>query len=166
MMSQEYYVANFQQQDLTMIKKQVGVTLLELLVALTILSILATIGFPSMARFIQSQQLTSTTNELLGDIQRTRTNALRNSIIASLSIRDDLCQNGDTHAFCIKGYSQTGDPLPNIQFGPQGQLLQIKGDPPPFGYINIKHKALNQSRCITLLPTGNAFVATCPEQNL
>lgn len=70
-----------------MIKKQVGVTLLELMVALTILSILATIGLPSMTKFIQSNQLTNTTNYLLGDIQRTRTEALRNSTIATLSIQ-------------------------------------------------------------------------------
>jgi type IV fimbrial biogenesis protein FimT len=52
-------------------------TLVELIVTLTIIGILAAIAVPGMSRFMQSNRLTATTNDLIGDINLARTEAVK-----------------------------------------------------------------------------------------
>ena len=148
-----------------MSRKEYGLTLVEILIVISIMSVIVALGLPSMTRFIQSNQLTSTTNELLGDIQRTRVAALRNGSIEHLDIYNTCTIINSSVILCTQGFSQTPTNyglLQRLSFGPQGQLLFIKNDPPPFGYIAVKHNKLDRARCIRILPTGNALVVDCP----
>jgi len=70
-------------------KRSSGVTLIELLTVLAILAILLGIGVPGFQSFIQSQRLTTVTNELFASINLARSEAIQRGT------RVDLVPTGD-----------------------------------------------------------------------
>lgn len=153
-----------------------GFTLIELLMTLSVGAILSLVAVPSMTQLIKANALTVTSNGILGDIQRARALALQHSSIAEVRIDNEnqlweLCVHDDDYG-CVRGefkssqsvesYSVShNQELPPLRFGPQGQLLQVKGDPSPLGYIKLNDSYIHQSRCIHILATGNAYIDRC-----
>ena len=58
-------------------KKQIGFTLMELLMALAIVGIVAVFGIPSMTQFLASKRTDSQINEFLTTIREARTSAMK-----------------------------------------------------------------------------------------
>ena len=57
--------------------KQLGFTLIELMVVVVILAIISTIGIPNLTRFLERNRVVGVTNDLLGGIQFSRSEAAR-----------------------------------------------------------------------------------------
>ena len=71
-------------------KKQIGFTLMELLMALAIVGIVAVFGIPSMTQFLASKRTDSQINEFLTTIREARTSAMKlNSTIIINPINGD-----------------------------------------------------------------------------
>lgn len=62
----------------------IGFTLTELMITLTVAGILAALAVPSMSRFIESNRLTTVTNEFLADINVARAEAVKRGVPAVL----------------------------------------------------------------------------------
>lgn len=60
--------------------RQLGFTLVELLVAVSIAAILLAVGIPSFRSAIASNRLTSTTNDLVGSLAQARSEAIRRGV--------------------------------------------------------------------------------------
>lgn len=58
-------------------KNQKGVTLIELMIGLGVMAIIAAIALPSYRALVQNNQLTTTSNEVLGLIQLARSEAIK-----------------------------------------------------------------------------------------
>ncbi len=69
--------------------KQIGVTLIESMVTIAILVILTTIAAPSFLGLIASSELSSTTNDLIAAIAKTRNQAI------STGTRVSICKSAD-----------------------------------------------------------------------
>lgn len=66
-----------------------GFSLVELLVTLTVAGILLALAVPSMATFLQSNRLTTATNNLMADMQLARTEAIKRGVQAA------VCKSAD-----------------------------------------------------------------------
>jgi type IV fimbrial biogenesis protein FimT len=63
---------------------QRGVTLIELMVTLTVLGIVLTLGVPSFASLIAANRITTQTNEFIGALNLTRSEAVRRGYAVSI----------------------------------------------------------------------------------
>lgn len=69
------------------LKRQFGVTLIELLIAIAIVGVLAMIGFPSISRFLETQRVKSVSSEILEDLQFARAETVARRRSVGLSFR-------------------------------------------------------------------------------
>lgn len=60
-------------------KKEIGFTLIELIITVSILSIMLSIAAPAFQNIIMSSQLASSANTMLGALQYTRSEAIKNN---------------------------------------------------------------------------------------
>ena len=61
-------------------KKQTGFTLIELVITVTVIGIIAAIAVPAMTTFMESNRLTALTNELIADINLSRSEAIKRGV--------------------------------------------------------------------------------------
>ena len=86
----------------TMRKQIHGVTLVELMIAAAVLGVLALIGIPSLTSFIQESRMISETNNLITDIQFTRSEAIKRNN------RVTICQSSDGATCTLGGDWEAG----------------------------------------------------------
>ena len=97
------------------LKRQAGVTLLELMVVVLIAAILAATAAPSFASFIQNTRLTSTMSQLISELNRARSEAIKRNTRVLVCVRGSdtacgaitnwqngwlVCYDGDTDSRC------------------------------------------------------------------
>lgn len=71
-------------------------TLVEMMITIAVLAIVLGIGVPSMSAFIESNRLTSVTNDLLSSLQYARAEAIRQRsrvTICQRAANSDVCEN-------------------------------------------------------------------------
>lgn len=66
--------------DVSQMDRQMGFTLIELMVALVIAVILLSIGVPGLRQFIQNSRIISQTNELVADLKFARSEAIKRGV--------------------------------------------------------------------------------------
>ncbi len=110
-----------------------GFTLIELLVTLTVAAILLTIGVPNLRAFLTANQISTQTNELLGDLAYARSEAARQGL------RVFIC-GGTGWAGCAAGATPAW-----------AQGWQVIADSDRNGAINVADTVL---RIRQPLPTG------------
>lgn len=71
-------------------QKQVGVTMIELLIVLTIAAILAAMAAPSFSKFIADTRQTSTMSQLTGDLNRARSESIKRNMRMLVCIRNSV----------------------------------------------------------------------------
>ena len=82
-----------------MYTKATGVTMVELMIVVSIAGILAAIATPSFADFIASTRLNSTVSQLVSDLNRARSEAVkRNTWVL-------FCKSDATHSNCVTSTS-------------------------------------------------------------
>lgn len=69
-------------------KRQIGVTMVELMIVIAIAAILASIAAPSFSDFIDNTRLTSTMSQLTADLNRARSEAIKRNQRVLLCIRN------------------------------------------------------------------------------
>jgi len=88
----------------TVAARQFGFTLIELMVTLVLAALILTIAVPSFRTFVQDTQLTTTVNELVGDMNLTRSEAVKNGAGATLCKRNAAGTACDTSAAWDAGW--------------------------------------------------------------
>lgn len=83
-------------------RKEAGLTLVELLVTLTVLGVVLGIGVPAFGNLIQGSRLTTATNSLVSALHFTRSEAVR------LNTRVTLCNSADGVYCASEGGWQQG----------------------------------------------------------
>ncbi len=78
-------------------KKYSGFTLIELMIALAIVGILLTLGVPSLKTFMQRNQLTASTNELISALHVARSEAIKQNS------RVSICESSDGANCAVTG---------------------------------------------------------------
>ena len=76
--------------------RQKGFTLIELLVVLMIVAIIATIALPNFSRIIESNRITTVSNDLVGLLSYSRAEAIRRG--ANITIGGDLVNGLDVQS--------------------------------------------------------------------
>jgi type IV fimbrial biogenesis protein FimT len=148
-----------------------GFTLLELMVTIAVLAILATIGVPSFQGLIQSNRVTTQTNELVTALNFARTEAIKRGRSVQLEVITD---SGWTATVSIAGggadlrvvaREDSGITLnaATFRFDPTGVLA----DPVGGGAFEMKPKSGGSDkyrRCISVGPSGQITTtrAACP----
>lgn len=79
-----------------------GFTLIELVVTIAVLSILVTVAVPSMRTFIQNGRLITQTNDLIGDLNYARSEAIKRRI------NTGICRSTDGLTFASSGAWRDG----------------------------------------------------------
>jgi type IV fimbrial biogenesis protein FimT len=79
-----------------------GFTLVELLVAMSVAMIIATLGVPSMQRFIERNRLKTATEKIVGDLKYARSEAIKQNseIFVSIQQGGTWCLGIDDTATC------------------------------------------------------------------
>ena len=80
-----------------------GFTLVELLVAMSVAMIIATLGVPSMQRFIERNRLKTATEKIVGDLKYARSEAIKQNseIFVSIQQGGPWCLGLDDTAYAI-----------------------------------------------------------------
>lgn len=84
-MNQKLYCAK----DPVILRQQAGFTLIELIVTLAIAAIVLTQGIPSFITTIQNNKISTTTNDLVGDINLARSEAISRGVTVTLCRSDN-----------------------------------------------------------------------------
>ena len=161
----------------SIIFKQTGFTLVELLITMVVLAILATIGIPSFTALIANNRATTATNELLAALQYTRSEAVRqNASFAICSSTDG--QSCSTENAWHNGWIVTWGNDEPVQIWPAfNPAIEIVGPPSvTFGSAGEATVGVGQfqvnatggagaTRRLCLEASGRAFVGACANEN-
>jgi type IV fimbrial biogenesis protein FimT len=114
-------------------RKEAGLTLVELLVTISVLGVLLGIGIPAFGGLAQDNRLSTATNRLVGALHLTRSEAVRRNA------RVTICSSADG-AYCAteggweQGWIVFVDTGATGQRGTDDPLLAV-GDPSPDGIV-------------------------------
>lgn len=159
----------------------IGFTLVELIVTLTIAGILAAVAAPSMFGFVASNRLATQINELIADINLSRSEAIKRGTTSGIcvtAVNGTACDAGGNWAngwlvyyvdpvtttnVTIKTHEQLSGnntltaPADVLTFNKSGFLTSLQGD-----FILCDGK-LHKSRVVNIKPTGRPSLteATC-----
>lgn len=148
-------------------KRQYGVTLIELMVTLAILAIVAAIAIPSFQSTVRTNRLASTGNEILGFYQQARGEAIRNNrrvVVAIDSAPDINLNEGHLTLFVDENRNQaedTGETRLRTYILPDDNL-SLAGKNPGDG---------SSMTTLTFLPNGQTLATSgmnldlCDDQN-
>ena len=153
-------------------ERQLGFTLMELLMALAIVGIVAVFGIPSMTQFLASKRTDSQINEFITTIREARTSAMkRNSVILISPVNGDwslgwqmgMDTNGDGSIDSILRESMTDtnelqfDSIPsNISFDARG-----RANPTLISITPLKCGKTNPRRDIDVTFAGYIDISRC-----
>ena len=124
-------------------RHQLGLTVVELMVAVSVFAIMATTGVPAMAYFISSQHQLSTKDALLSSLRTARDEAQRRSIpvmVCPATATGNLCGTNWTSGWLV--YIDKDN---DSKFGSADQLLEqhldAKGSPVSTTTASLQFKA-------------------------
>ena len=157
-----------------------GFSLFELIIVLVIVGILAVIAIPNMNRFIESNRLTAVTNDLIGDINFARSEAVkRGSQIGICPASGSTCAattNWGTAGWLIFVDSDSNSawtatdtvlrthesaPLNNSITGPANLLLlsRMGSVSAGSGDFTICNSRIKQKRTVSINATGRTLIS-------
>ncbi|MEZ5598065.1 MAG: GspH/FimT family pseudopilin [Pseudomonadales bacterium] len=111
------------------LRRQVGFTVVELMVSLAIAAVLITIGMPAFNSFVAQQRLTTTTNDLIGAVAYARSEAAKLGGVVSVQALGNDDGNEWGEGYCViagNPGSCAGTPLRRIEV-PVGVTLDGTG---------------------------------------
>lgn len=149
------------------IRRQIGLTLIEFMIAITVLAILMTIAAPSFAQFLDNTRVSATANDFLLTMRTARSEAIkRKSPVRVESTRASTDWSGGwqitaatngqpivVHEQLARGQTLTGQTFAAFQFDEQGFLNQSD-------VLTLCGQSGGAGRRIDILPSGQAKVET------
>ena len=152
-------------------KKQYGITLIELMVVIKLVAILATLALPSMTGMLKNNRLTAQANSLIGTIQYARSEAVNRAENVTV---EPLAGAGTDWTQGWKISLANGDVIRNLEAIEGGTLLSVEDtmvfEPSGFAFAaNVLTLTADECtgqhiRTITLSLSGSTKIARayCP----
>lgn len=147
------------------VRRQLGLTLIEFMIALAVLAILMAIAAPSFAQFLQNTRFSATSNDFLLAMRTARSEAIKRKSpvrVESTNASTDwsggwqitAVANGQqifTHEQLARGQTLTGQSFAAFQFDEQGFLNQSD-------VLTLCGQSGGNGRRIEVLPSGQTKV--------
>lgn len=147
------------------VRRQIGMTLIEFMIAITVLAVLMTLAAPSFAEFLQNTRFSTTANDFLLAMRTARSEAIKRKSpvrVESTNANTDwsggwqikVVTSGQqivVHEELARGQTLTGQSLAVFQFDDQGFLNQSD-------VLTLCGKSGQIGRRIEVLPSGQAKV--------
>jgi len=113
-----------------------GFTLIEMLIVLSLAATIFSIAIPAFDRIMHSQELTSTSNRLVGTFMLARTEAIkRRTAVLIESLDGDWSQGWKVYADLDGNGSQGSDEAPLLQITDLPDAVKIQGNTPVRLYV-------------------------------
>lgn len=141
--------------------RQLGVTLVEMMVAVAILAILSTIAVPAYQGMIASSRVTAATNDMLATLSHARSEAIRRAATITVSANGGDWMTGwssttaDGTTLSSGGITSTGvivdNAITSIAFAPDGQTSDT-------GTLAITSSYSTKTRSLRILGSGKVVL--------
>ena len=135
-------------------RKQRGVTLIELLVTISIAAILLAIGVPSMGDFMRSSRVSGATNELAALLYLARSEAVKRAVNVT------VCPDSDSDSVC----EATTDWNDGLVVLANAAAIRRADASPQVTITNTVNSVIYDSRGVAAASTITISEGTCPDR--